>query len=318
MTMSPTEASAVSSLPQRGQVLSGNALAMGSILLWAAGFPAADLLLQIWRPEWLIMVRLTAAVVAMLAAWLILEGPVAMWQAQWRKGLWIGLIGFGLGTYLLLLAQWFTDPVTVTLIAAATPISATVIELFSGQRRINRRFAQGLAASVVGGLIATGGSFSADLGWGVLLAVAAGMLFAWASNAAVRDFPALSPLGRSTVTMAGACLFAIPLVLGCHLAGVSVVPDEPMTRHQAGLLAIYAFAALGLSQVLFIASVGRIGVALTSFHINIAPFYVMLILLGMGGDWNWPKAAGAMLVAAGVVISQMPDAVRRSRPRAAA
>ncbi|XDA98524.1 DMT family transporter [Sulfitobacter sp. LCG007] len=301
-----------------GQVLSGNALAVGSILLWSAGFPAADLLLTIWRPEWLIMMRLLLAVGAMLAAWFIIEGPARVLGAAWRRGLWIGFASFGLGTYLLLVAQWYTDPVTVALIASTTPISATVIEVLSRQRRMTRRFMQGLAASVIGGLVATGADVSADLGLGVLMALGSGILFAWGSNAAVRDFPDLSPLGRSTVTLAGACVFAVPLVTGFHLAGIAVVPAEPLTWHQVGLLSIYAVAALALSQVMFNASVGRIGVALTSFHINVAPFYVMLILLAMGGDWNWSKAAGAALVALGVLLSQLPARPSRTRPVAGA
>lgn len=120
----------------------------------------------------------------------------------------------------------------------------------------------------------------------------------------VRDFPDLTPIGRSTITLAGACIFCIGLVLGCLTLGYDALPTAPITSHQLMLLSIYAVAALALSQVMFIASIGRLGIALTSFHINIAPFYVMLILLAMGGDWSWFKAAGAAVVGLGVVLSQ--------------
>ncbi|WP_291837882.1 hypothetical protein [Limimaricola sp.] len=44
--------------------------------------------------------------------------------------------------------------------------------------------------------------------------------------------------------------------------------------------------------------------AVAAFHINIAPFYVMMILLALGGVWNWPQAIGAAIVALGVVLAQ--------------
>ena len=70
------------------------------------------------------------------------------------------------------------------------------------------------------------------------------------------------------------------------------------------MLVIYALISLGLSQVLFIASVGKLGVALASFHINVAPFYVMVIMLVLGEEWNWTRALGAAVVALAVVLAQ--------------
>ena len=61
---------------------------------------------------------------------------------------------------------------------------------------------------------------------------------------------------------------------------------------------------MALSQFLWIISVGRLGVAVASFHVNLAPFYVMVILVAMGGDWGWAQAIGAAVVAMGVVIAQ--------------
>lgn len=121
--------------------------------------------------------RLCMAVALLIPMWIAFDGLGVLRHARWGRGLWVGGISFGLGTYLLLVAQWFTDPVTVTLIASAMPVSATVIEVIAGQRRVTPRFLQGLAASVVGGMIATGGAVSPDLGWGVALALVSGVMF---------------------------------------------------------------------------------------------------------------------------------------------
>ncbi|MDA0961500.1 MAG: EamA family transporter, partial [Proteobacteria bacterium] len=91
---------------------------------------------------------------------------------------------------------------------------------------------------------------------------------------------------------------------GAAILGQDVAPPTAIDASQIGLLAIYAIAGMALSQVLFIATVGRLGIAVASFHINIAPFYVMLILLGLGSDWSWPQAIGATIVGVGVILSQ--------------
>ena len=112
----------------RRQAVSGNVLAVGSMLHWAVGFPAAERLLADWHPITLMMLRLLLAFGVLLSLWLAMDGLRAAQAAAWRRGLWIGALGFGMGTKLLLFAQWFTDPVTVALIATTTPVSVATIE----------------------------------------------------------------------------------------------------------------------------------------------------------------------------------------------
>jgi drug/metabolite transporter (DMT)-like permease len=294
-------------------MLSGNALAAVSMMLFAAGFPAADMLLRDWSPIFLIAIRLAMALALLLPLWWVLDGSAALRKARWGRAIWVGGLGFGTATYLLLLAQWFTDPVTVALFATTAPICATLVEVLSKQRQLTRSFVLGLIVSIIGGVVATGGTLSAELGWGVGMTVIAGFGFSWASNQAVRDFPDLSAVGRSTITFVGAGLFAVAALIVSYLAGLDVMPSTQISASQWGYLSIYAVAAMALSQILFISSVGKIGVALTTFHINLVPFYVMIILLSLGGDWNWIKAAGAGIVCLGVILSQYrPKAIRQT------
>lgn len=287
-------------------MLSGNALAVGSMILWAAGFPAAEILLQDWHPVVLISLRLLMAMAVLLPLWAIADGGRSLRNAPWVKGIRIGFFGFGLATTLLLFAQWYTDPVTVALIASATPILATLIEVWEGQRRLTRNFVVGMILSVIGGTVAVGKLAGPDLGLGLLLALLSGFLFSWASNAAVRQLPTLSPIGRSTITFAGASVF-VAIMLSTSLIFNLVPWPDTITLPQLGHLAIYAVAAMALSQILFIASVGRIGIALTAFHLNISPFYVMIIMVSLGGDWNLNAVMGATIVAFGVLWSQRPS-----------
>lgn len=292
------------------QVLSGNVLGIAAVLSWAVGFPAAELLLDSWPPLALITGRFCLSVCVLLVFWLASEGAPAVLNARWRKGAILGGATFGLGAYLLLLAQYFTDAVTVAIIASATPIFATFIEMASGDRRLNRMFVFGLMASVVGGVVATGSAEVGNLGLGATLAVVSGFLFSIGSHLCVRELPDLSPVGRSTISLAGGLLFSGGALILKHAAGFDVLPNRAIDATQLGLLAIYALASMALSQVMWLACVGRLGVALASFHMNVAPFYVMLIMLGLGAGWDWSKALGAGIVICGVVMAQTPSGRR--------
>lgn len=282
----------------------GNLFCAGAMLTWAAGFPASEILLETWDPLALIAARLLMAVAVLLPLWMLVEGPAAVLGARWGRGTLVGGVGFGIGTWLILYAQWASDPVTVAILASATPVCATIVEIVMDGRRVGRPFLMGLAASVAGGIVATGGAGSDATLISVGAVVGSGFLFSWGSRAAVRDLPDQSALGRSTLTLAGALLFAGSAFFIAETLGLAEGPRAPVDTRQVGLLAVYALGAMALSQLLWIASIGRLGVALASFHLNTAPFYVMLFMAAMGAGWNWMQALGAAIVGLGVILAQ--------------
>ena len=125
-----------------------------------------------------------------------------------------------------------------------------------------------------------------------------------------------SALGQSAVTLAGAALI---LTIACLIARLFSLPGTEVGRHDPALLALLLFSgaiSLGISQYLWIWSVGKIGVFLASVHMNAVPFYVMVIVaLLLGGEWNWLQSAGVALVAAGVLITQLATSRRHGRLR---
>ena len=139
-----------------GQCGSGNLLAVGSMMTWAVGFPAAEILLIQWDPLSLMTMRLFLAVIFLLPIWVLLEGAPALCFAHWRRAIWVGGLGFGLGTYLFLVAQKLTDPVTVALVASAAPVFAAFIEFAYRMRRLKLYFGLGVHVVMIGGMIATG------------------------------------------------------------------------------------------------------------------------------------------------------------------
>ncbi len=306
MAMSPDPARGTTFAASGGRstALTGNGLAVASMLAWSAGFPAADILLQSWPPVALLVARLVLAVAVMLPIWLLIDGPVRVLNARWAHAMVVGGIGLGLSMFLLILAQKLTDPVTVAIIASCAPLVSTLLELATGTRRLRWNFALGVLVSIVGGLIATSAVAPAQLGLGAACAIASTALYCWASMVTSRDFPELSQTGRTTITFIGGLFVAVLLVLGSYMLGMDILPTTRLDVQQAGMLVIYALIAMGLSQVLFIASIGKLGVALASFHINIAPFYVMVIMVMLGDEWNWTRALGAGIVALAVVLAQ--------------
>lgn len=302
MTQSPD-------LARRAPVsLSGNAWATLSMVAWAAGFPAAEGLLDTWDPLAMVLGRFLMAMALMLPLWWLSGGPARARGIRWGRGLWVGGIGFGGGGWAILVSQWYTDPVTVAIIAATTPLAATLVAWWYDRQPLTRGFTLGLVATLAGGLIATGlGSgqpLPADLGPGAFMAVTSAVLFSWASHHIVRDLPDSDALTRTVVSSLGATAFIALAYAAFLLLGLSALPPVPFTTTDLGLLAIYGILAFGISQFAWIISADRLGVAIAAFHINIAPFYVMLILLALGGAWSWHQAIGAAIVGAGVILAQ--------------
>jgi drug/metabolite transporter (DMT)-like permease len=290
--------------PQNPGAATGNMLGVASMLLWAAGFPAAEMLLATWPPLTLIAARLVIAVAFLLPVWIAFDGIQAVTKTPWLHSIWIGGLGFGIGVWMLLISQSLTDPVTVALIASAMPVVATIVEIIYRVRRPRVLFLIGLTASVLGAIIATWGQAPTRLGLGALTAVLSCFLFAWGSFRTVRDFPNHSSLGRATATFIGAALVMVLMAIGSYLLGFETLPSTRIDGGQIGLLLLFGIGSMALSQLCFISSIGRLGVAVSSLHMNIAPFYVMVIMTILGAAWSWQHAAGAAIVGLGVIISQ--------------
>jgi drug/metabolite transporter (DMT)-like permease len=288
--------------------VSGNVYAITSMVAWAAGFPAAEVLLDTWDPLAMVLGRFLMAMVLILPLWALTGGLSRARGLNWSRGLFVGGIGFGGGAWSILMSQWFTDPVTVAIIAASTPLAATLVAWWYDRQPLSRGFTLGLIATLVGGLIATGvatgTAMPGRLGPGAIMAVTSAILFSWASHHIVRDLPDADALTRTVISSLGALVF-IALAYAVFLAlGLTALPPFPLSGTDWGLIALYGILAFGISQLAWIASADRLGIAVAAFHINVAPFYVMLILVALGGAWSWPQAVGAAIVGIGVILAQ--------------
>ena len=176
-----------------------------------------------------------------------------------------------------------------------------------------------LLLSLAGGAMALdpGGGAGAGLNLmiGAALCFCSVTLFALGSRLTVTAFPKESPLGRTAVTLTGAAV-AILAAAGAQWASGGPAPTfAAWGWPEVGAMLIFSVGALGISQVMWIMSVERLGIGLSALHINAAPFYVMLILFALGSPWNWPQAIAAAVVGLGVLIAQgivpLPFGARR-------
>ena len=282
-----------------------NLLCMLSMLVWAVALPAADLLIANVPPLPLTAARMALASACLLPLWWWLEGGAALRNAPWGRAILIGGSTIGGGAFMLVVGQGMTNAVTVALVSASMPLIAIAIEVVLDARRLTAALVVGVLLSLGGGAMAMSTEAGGvGLGLGALLCFLAVLLFTLGSRATVTAFALLTPLGRTTVTLTGAALTT------CAAAGLNALLGGAAPQwallgfNELAALALFSIGGLAISQMLWIMSVGNLGIALSSLHINATPFYVMGTLFALGGAWNWTQAWAAAVVALGVLVAQ--------------
>ena len=282
-----------------------NLLCLASMMVWAVGLPAAQLIIPLIPPITLTAMRAGLAAAVLIPLWIALEGVRPFLTANWPRGMLVGSVCIGLGSVFLVIAQAMTDPVTVAVITAIMPVIGITLEVALEGRKLTPALIIGLGLSLVGGFVAYGAGVGAmKLGLGALAALASVVAFTWGSRATVTAFPDLTPLGRTTVTVTGAAILATATSLAYSAMGGPATQWDALGLPEWGALALFGVGSLAISQVLWIMAVGKIGIGLSSLHMNAVPFYVMLIMFAIGSPWNWPQTFGAVIVVIGVLIAQ--------------
>jgi drug/metabolite transporter (DMT)-like permease len=150
------------------------------------------------------------------------------------------------------------------------------------------------------------------MGFAALIGITGVALFAWSSRATVKNLPGMTTLGQTAVTTSGMAGSTIILYFICSIFLDITETASPITLEHLGLVLIYGWLGLGISQIFWIKSVSKLGIGVASFHLNAAPFYVMLILFILGDSWVWSQAIGAVIVITGVILAQQKSTNKKA------
>ena len=247
------------------------------------GFPAAEYLLDDWDVVSVITARNVFSFILIFLIWLSIEGVQKVKSAKWFKGFVIGVSGFGIGAFLILYLQSLTTPVIAALAVATMPVFAVLLEMLLDGRKMTFWFFFGVVLVLWGGYIASGASLiENNIGFAILIGFLGVALFAWGSRATVKSLPGMTTLGQVAVTSFGMAGLSIVLYfIGTTFMDLTISASSITLKH-LGLVLIYAWLGLGISQILWIKAVSQLGIGIASFHLNAVPFYVMFMLFLLG------------------------------------
>ena len=287
-------------------IITANLACFAAMFMWAFAFPASEVLLQTWGVMALILVRTILAVSTLTVIWLWVDGFSKLRLAPWFHGLKIGGMGFGIGAILLLVGQKMSDPVTPAIAAAMMPIAGAAVEVVLDKRMLKLHLIVAIVLAFIGGIFAGGVNLNdVTFGIGALFCVIAIVLFAWATHATTNDLKLLSPIGQTAITLIGCLTVVLVAYIVSVIIGVKEYHIGLTGVTEITLLMVMAVASIALAQLLWIWGAGGLGILLASLHMNIAPFYVMaIVVIFMGDQWNWSQALGAALVGIAVLIAQ--------------
>ena len=287
---------------------SGNLFCALAMVFFAAGFPAAELLLENSAVIAVISLRNAVGFAVLLLFLRLLQRQTEIFSLPWRAGFLFGFVGFGFGSVMLLVAQSMSDATTAALAVAAMPITAIALEVVLDKRPLTLRFVFSVLLVLIGGVLASGFMVQTlSVGMGFAIGLIGSGFFAWGSRQTVKKLPDLNPLSRTTVTTGGMVTFCLICWIGVEILWQNSATLSITTSQEILLLLIYSILGLSISQVLWIKSVADIGVGIASFHLNATPFYVMVIIFLLGGGWNWIQTVGVLIVLSGAILAQLPD-----------
>lgn len=301
-------------IPPQPSVVKSNLTCFAAMVMWSLAFPIAEFMLFSWGTVALVLARHTIAVAVLFTCWLWLDGYAAVRDADWRGGLIVGGIGFGLGSITFLVGQHMSDAVTPAIAASMMPVVGALLEVTLDGRRLNLRLVCGILFALLGGLMATGTRINeGNFGWGSLLCLFSMVLFAWATRTTNHNFRSLSFVGQTTITLSGSVLVVAVIYLLMWLLHIPGTTIGLLDSTHIVLLLITGVASLALAQSMWMRGAGRLGILLASLHVNAVPFYVMVVVvLFLGESWSWWQAAGAVLVAIGVLLAQSASRAARA------
>ena len=284
----------------------GNLFAFLGMFIWAMTYPITDILLRTWNPLSLAMTRVLCAG--------ILLGFIAIFvranRNEWRN--WpikdaclTGVIGLGLSTVLMNFAFQYSNAVNVAVISTMVPLVSAIMGMIRGEEQMTLRLGTALCLAIGGGVVVSVSNLDSELGFrgGELLMICAVVLWTWFSRVSVTKLRSIPPFPRMALALTVAGLALFPIVLIFHWTAMPMF--ELSWRISDVWLPVCLAFGVAFSTGFWMMSADRIGVTIAAIHVNVVPFYVVVLMILFGGFLNLWQLGGAILVAAGVILAQL-------------
>ena len=285
----------------------GNVMAVLSMLLWSTSFPISEVLLLRWDALSLAVVRLGGgALMLTLMGWGI-RNRYSWTNWPVRSALMIGAVGIGIGTFALNLGLKYSNPVNVSVIVTTIPLFSVMLGVIKHEETLSPRIMIAIGLAICGGVLVSWSSTQTQAGFqgGELLVLGAVILWTWYSRVSVTRLLVIPAYPRTVLTILGGALCLIPVALVLEGSGW-VDLNAPWSVSDLPLIGGLCAFGVGLSMVCWMISAEKIGVTIAALHINALPFYVLLLGLMFGGTLLMSQVTGAVLVATGAVLAQIP------------
>lgn len=279
-------------------------------LMWAGNAVVGRLVRDLVPPLTFNLLRwvLAAAILAMLAGWLLRPGSGL--GRHWRRFALLGLLGMGCYNSLQYLALQTSSPINVTLVASSSPLWMLAVGTLLFGARVAPSQLLGAALSMAGvGVVLSRGDWSQLLALRlvpgdlyVLLATALWAVYSWllvrrTEPDAIRNDWAGFVLAQVVYGLGWSALFA----------GAEWVWTDARIHWGWPLAAALLFVALGPSVLAYRCwniGIAHAGPAMAGFFSNLTPLFAALIWAVWTGETPQPYHALAfVLIAGGILVS---------------
>lgn len=288
--------------------LPGYCFAAFTVIVWGSTFISSKVLLEFYTPA---QIMLTRFVLAYCALWLLRPRRLALTLRQEGVFFLLGLLGCTAYFYTENTALSYTLASNVSIIVAAAPIFTAILAHFTGEERFRASTLLGFLVAFSGViLVVCNGTFVLKLNpKGDLLALAAAVCWAVYSVLLRRASRGLDSILVTRRTMFWGIVTAVPLVAA---EGVPY-PTAPLLT--ASGIANFLFLGLvgsALCFVLWNKAFRLLGVVTTNTFIYLMPFITIVAARIFLDEPISPLAlVGAVLITAGVILSQRPSPAAR-------
>ena len=275
----------------------GPAYALLAAALFGASTPFAKLLLGQTQPILLAALLYLGSGIG-LSVWLILRSFMRQRSPEASLKLnnlpWLGsaiLFGGVVGPVLLLIGLRLTPASSASLLLNLEGVFTATIAWFIFKENFDLRIALGMIAIITGGVVLSwAGRPQVGIPWGPILV--AGACLCWAiDNNLTRNVSSGDPIQIAAAKgiVSGIVNLTIALALGASLPHVIAISEA----------ALLGFLSYGVSLVLFVLALRKIGTARTGAYFSVAPFAgaaLAIILLEDQLTFALGVAAALMLI----------------------